>query len=64
MPILSQHDVIEFFGETIDHRHHGIAIGNRQRAAGAQIILHVDDQQHIVIAYLHFGPCKVLVLTP
>jgi hypothetical protein len=37
--------MIEAFGETIDNRHHGIAIGNRKRAAGAEIVLHIDYQQ-------------------
>jgi hypothetical protein len=56
MPVLCQHDVIEALGKTIDDRDHGIAVANRQRTAAAEIILHVDDQQHIVIAHLHVEP--------
>jgi hypothetical protein len=51
MPVLGQHHVIEAFGETIDDRHHGIAIDNGKRAAGTEIILHVDDQQQIIVAW-------------
>jgi len=58
MPVLGQHHVIEAFGKAIDHRHHGIAVSDRKRAAGAEIVLHIDDQQHIIIAGLdlHSGP--------
>jgi hypothetical protein len=48
----------EALSEAIDDGHHGIAVGNRKRAAGAEIVLHVDYQQHIVVANLHFGPAK------
>jgi hypothetical protein len=51
MPVLGQHHVIEAFGETIDDRHHGIAVGNRKRAAGAEIVLHIDYQQQIIVAW-------------
>jgi hypothetical protein len=55
--------MIEAFGETIDDRHHGIAIGNRKRAAGAEIVLHIDCQQQIIVAWsdLHSGPVFVLI---
>ncbi len=45
MPILGQRDMIEALGETIDDRYHGIAVGDRECAAGAKIVLHVDYQQ-------------------
>jgi len=34
--------MIEALGEPIDDWHHGIAIGDRKRAAGAEIVLHID----------------------
>ena len=62
MPVLSQHDVIEAFGQTIDDRHHGVAIGNRKRSTGTEIVLHVDYQQQIVVTWpLHPGPAFVLI---
>src|SRR2546425_10249265 len=63
MPVLGQHHVIEAFGETIDNRHHGIAIGNRKCPAGAEIVLHIDYQQQIIVAWsdLHSGPVSVLI---
>ncbi len=62
MPILGQHDMVEALGEAIDDRHHRIAVGNRERAAGAEIVLHVDDQQQIIVAglRLHLGPALQL----
>src|SRR5260370_38788682 len=56
MPIVGQHDMAEAHGEPIDDRHDRVAVGDRERAAGAEIVLHVDDQQQIVVANLHFGP--------
>src|SRR5258705_6506670 len=61
MPVLRQHDVIEALSKAIDDRDHGIAVANRQRTAAAEIILHVDDQQHIVVAYLHVEPAPKLI---
>ncbi len=63
MPILGQRDVVEAFGETIDDRYHGIAVGNRKRSAGAKIVLHIDYQQQIIVAGpdLHSGPVFALI---
>lgn len=63
MPVLGQHDVIEAFGEAIDDRHHGIAVGNRKRSAGAEIVLHIDYKQQIIAAWpdQHSGPVFVLI---
>jgi hypothetical protein len=63
MPILGQRDMVEAFGEAIDDRHHGITVGNSKRAAGAEIVLHVDNQQQIVVAGpdLQFGPTPWLI---
>jgi len=63
MPVLRQHDMVETLTEAIDDRHHGVAISNRQRTVGAEIILHIDDQQHIVIADLHIGTCARIDLS-
>ena len=63
MPILGQHDMAEALGKAIDDRHHGIAVGNCKRAARAEIVLHVDDQQQIFVAGpdLHFRPALILI---
>ena len=62
MPILGQRDVSKTFGEAIDDGHHRIAVGNRERTAGAEIVLHIDDQQQIIVAglHLHVGPALQL----
>ena len=61
MPVLGQRDMSEALGETVDDRHHGIAVGHRERAAGAEIVLHIDDQQQIVVANLHCPPAMELL---
>src|SRR6266704_3157884 len=50
MPILGKNDMAEALSEAIDNRHHGIAVGDRKRAAVAKIVLHVDYKQQIIVA--------------
>jgi hypothetical protein len=63
MPILGQRNVIEALGETIDDRHHGVAVGDRKCSAGTKIVLHIDYQQQIIVAWpdQHSGPVSVLI---
>ena len=63
MPVLGQHDVVKAFGEAVDDRNHGIAVGNRKRSAGAEIVLHIDNKQQIIFAWpdQHSGPVFVLI---
>ena len=63
MPILGQRNMIEALGEAIDEGHHGVAIGDRKRAAGAEVVLHINYQQQIIVAEpdLHSGPVFVLI---
>jgi hypothetical protein len=58
MPILGQRNVIEARGETIDDRHHGVAVSDRKRSAGTKIVLYIDYQQQIIVAWpdQHSGP--------
>jgi hypothetical protein len=55
--------MIETFSETIDDGHDGIAVGHRQRAAGTKIVLHIDYQQQIIVAWpdQHSEPVFVLI---
>ena len=60
MPILRQRHMVELLGKPIDDRHDRIALGDRKRAAGAEIILHVDNEQQVlVLSYLHPRPRTV-----
>jgi hypothetical protein len=63
MPILGQRNVIKALSDTIDDRHHGVAVGDRKRSAGTKIVLHVDYQQQIIVAWpdQHSGPVFVLI---
>ena len=47
VPVLGQHDIGEASAEAIDERDDRIAVGDRQRAAGHEIVLHVDDEQDV-----------------
>jgi hypothetical protein len=54
MPILRQRDMIEALGEPVDDRHDRVAVADCERAARTEIVLHVDDEQQILIrSYLH-----------
>ena len=45
MPVLRKHHVVEIGGDAIDERHHLIAVGHSKRAAGHEVVLHVDDDE-------------------
>ena len=51
MPVLGQDHIRESGRERIDDRHHGVALGHGQGAAGAEIVLHIDDDQDAVRAH-------------
>ena len=53
MPVLSEKDVLEGRRDAMNHVDDLIAVGNGKRAAGTEIILDVDDDQHIRRSYVH-----------
>ena len=48
MPVLRQHDMLGVPDQLVDQRHDLVAAGHRQRAAGAEIVLQVDDDKRFV----------------
>src|SRR5450759_520798 len=50
MPVLRQHHMRELACQAIDQWHHLVATRHRQAAAGAEVVLDIDDQQDIPIA--------------
>jgi len=40
----------EASGQTIDQRNHLVSTRNRQRAAGTEVVLDIDDQQRVAVA--------------
>src|SRR5262245_4597920 len=50
VPVLRRHHMREFSRQCIDRRHDLVAARHRQIAAGAEIVLNVDDQKHITVA--------------
>src|SRR5689334_19980357 len=53
MPVLRQRHMAEAFCKLVDDRHHSVAVTNRQRAARAEVILHVDHKEQVVGLDLH-----------
>jgi hypothetical protein len=51
MPVLGENDVLEPGSNAVDCRYDHITLGNSQLAAGAEVALHVDDEQKIVISH-------------
>ena len=51
MPVLSQDHGFEFCGELVYEWHNGVAIAHGQGAAGAKIVLNVDNQQSRVFVH-------------
>ena len=49
MPILRQHDVLKVLRKLVDYRHDLIAVRHGKRAARAEIVLYVDDNEDVVV---------------
>jgi hypothetical protein len=47
VPVLGEDDVVELRGEGVDAGEDGVAVSDRERAAGEEVELHVDDEQGI-----------------
>src|SRR5689334_9669487 len=58
MPILRERHMVETFRKLIDDRHHGVTLGNGERAARTEIILHVDNEEQVVGLDLHPRSCS------
>ena len=62
MPVLRQHDMFGIADHVVDQRHDLVAAGNRQRAAGAEIVLQVDDDErfasHEASLWAVLGACS------
>ncbi len=50
MPVLCQDDVLERSGDAIDKRNDFIGPGNGERAASAEVLLHVDHEKDVGFA--------------
>jgi hypothetical protein len=47
VPILGQDHMSKFGGQSVDRRNDFIALPNRECSAGAEIVLHIDNEQDI-----------------
>src|SRR5437763_9126779 len=50
VPVLGQDNMREAPGQPVDHRHDLVPPRHGERAAGTEIVLHIDDQQHLLLA--------------
>jgi hypothetical protein len=55
VPVLRQHDVTETACQAVDDRHHLVPARHRQRPAGTEIVLDVDDDENVAFARLERG---------
>ncbi len=47
VPVLGEDDVFEALGEAVDEGDDLVALGNGERAAGAEVVLDVDDEEGV-----------------
>ena len=60
VPVLGEHDVLKAGRDAMDGGDDGIAIGDGERAAGAEIVLNIDDDEQIVSGDLHESPISIM----
>ena len=53
VPVLGEDDVIEVCSGAVNGGDDGVAVGDGQGAAGAEVILHVDDDEGVGGGDLH-----------
>jgi hypothetical protein len=51
MPILGEDDVLESRGDGVDDGNDLVAAGDGESAAGAEIILHIGDEEDVAVCY-------------
>jgi hypothetical protein len=59
MPVLGEDDVLEQRRNAMDRVDYGIAIGNGERTAGAEVVLHVDNDQNVMLVDPHRVSCAL-----
>jgi hypothetical protein len=67
VPILRKDHVLEFRRQPIDEGNDGVALGDRERAAGHKVILQVDEQEKVAYARpatLVHGPSQIGPVAP
>ena len=53
VPVLGEDDVLELRSDAVNDGDHGIAVRHGQSAAGAEIVLHVDDEEDVLRSKVH-----------
>jgi hypothetical protein len=53
MPILSRHNPLKGLTQPIDNGNHLFSVGNRKVSSGAEINLHIHNQQNRIIWDFH-----------
>ena len=55
MPVLGEDDVFEMRRDLVDYRDDLVTARDGQRSAGAEVVLHVDDEEDILRGDVHFA---------
>jgi len=53
MPILGEDDMFEARRNPMNHRDHGVSLGNRQWTACTKVVLHIDNNERVAGCDLH-----------
>ncbi len=52
MPVLGQDAMGEPADQPVDDRHDGVTVGDSKRAAGTEIVLHIDNDKAVAFLWL------------
>jgi hypothetical protein len=65
VPILGENDVTEPRRDAVNGRNYSVAVSNGERAGGAEVVLHIDDQEYVMGSDFHlFSPLPLSQTTP
>src|SRR4029077_18555963 len=65
MPILREHDIAKVFREPVEHCYDFMALRYRKCAAGTEVVLYIDNDEHIAVAdRISRGQFCLLVFLP
>ena len=55
VPVLREDNVVKEWRDSMDDGNDSVALGHGERAAGAEVVLHVNDEEDVVGTDLHTG---------
>jgi hypothetical protein len=55
MPILRKNNMFKLGRDVVNYLNHSVPVAHGQRAAGAKVILHVNDYENVLCGDVHSG---------